>query len=317
MKTKSKIPFLLFVGILACGLSLGACRKKEEKVDEPTTTTDTDTEESTATDNNMAESITTDIESIGSDVAENGGLTAYKGEGAEGIEAAACATVSGYGTGTITVDFGTSCVGQDGRTRSGQLIYDFSASTPTTAIYYRNPGFSMKVTSQNYVVDGYSITILNKNVTNTTPSTIPSGMNPGTNLTWAITASVSIVKPNAGGTITWSCTRTKELMNTSDTTCYRGQAQKIIWSKAIVKLNGTASGVNARNENYTAVATNLIRNFGCSPDVLRPKRHPFIGGTINYTPGLRRARLIDYGNGVSCDLNATITINNVTHSITL
>jgi hypothetical protein len=183
-------------------------------------------------------------------------------------------------------------------------------------MHYRNPGFSMNVTSQNYVVDSHSVTIFNKTIVNSTPVSIPTGVNPGTNLTWAITASVSIVKPNAAGTISWSCTRTKELTNTSDTNCYHGQTRPIVWSKAIVKLNGSASGVNARNENYTAVATNLVRDFNCSPDPLRPKRHPFISGTIAYTPGIRPVRLINYGTG-TCDLIATITINSNTYTITL
>lgn len=312
MKTNLKFPNYLLLGVLSLSLTVGACRKKEEVVD----TTDTDTEQSTADDNNRAESYVVDIEAVGSEVSEKGTLEQYKGAAEEGITTSSCAVVSGYGTKTITVDFGTGCLGNDGRTRSGKLIYDFSASTPTSAVYYRNPGFSMKVSSQNYVVDGYSITINNKNVSNTTPATIPSGVNPGTNLTWAISANVSIAKPNGGGTITWTCNRTKELVNTSDSSVYRGQALAIVWSKAIVKLNGSASGVNAKSENYTAVATNLVRDFNCSPDASRPRRHPFISGTVVYTPGARRVRTIDYGTG-SCDMNATVSIGTKTYTVTL
>ena len=174
----------------------------------------------------------------------------------------------------------------------------------------------MNVSAQNYVVDGYSVTIINKVITNTTPLSLPDGVNPGTNLTWSIAANLSIAKPNAGGTITYTCSRTKELLNTNDSTCYRGKALHIIWSKAIVKINGTASGVNAKNESYTAVATNLVRDFNCSPNPLNPKRHPFISGTIAYTPGNRPQRLVDFGNG-GCDLQATITINGKQYSILL
>jgi hypothetical protein len=165
-------------------------------------------------------------------------------------------------------------------------------------------------------VDGYQVNILNKTITNTTPSSIPSGLNPGTNLTWAITANVSIIKPNNGGAITWSCARTKELVNTSDSSCYRGQGLHIIWSRAIVKLNGNTSGTNAKQEQFSATATNLVRDFGCAPDALRPMRHPFVSGTIIYTPGSRPLRTIDFGSG-ACDLNATITIKNRTFSIVL
>jgi hypothetical protein len=313
MKSNSKISTYLLLGVVTLSLSLGSCRKKEEDVVEEEST---DTEQSTAEDNNTAEAYVVDIESIGSEVTEKGTLEQYKDASEEGITASACATITGYGTKIVTVDFGTGCVGNDGRTRSGKLIYDFTASTPTTAIYYRNPGFSMSVSSQNYVVDGYTVNITNKNVTNTTPATLPSGVNPGTNLTWAVNANVSIVKPNGAGTISWTCTRTKELVNTSDSACYRGQSLAIVWSKAIVKINGSASGVNAKSENYTSVATNLVRDFNCSPDVSRPRRHPFISGTIVYTPGARRVRTLDYGTG-ACDLSAVLTIGTKTYTINL
>jgi hypothetical protein len=160
------------------------------------------------------------------------------------------------------------------------------------------------------------VNVLNKTITNTTSNTLPPGKNPGTNLTWAVTANISITKPNSAGTVSWTCARTQELVNTNDTNCYRGQALHIIWQKAIVKVSGNASGLNAKGENYTAVANNLIRDFNCSPDVSHPKRHPFISGTIAYTPGTRPTRLINYGTG-NCDLNATVTVNGHVFNIIL
>lgn len=309
--------FNLFFIFTIAALVLSSCRKKQETAENPATVQDT--EQSTAEDNNRAESYVSDIESIGGQVSDEGSLATYKTTGSTGEEAmetSGCASITFSGQ-TFTVDFGTTgCVGRDGRTRTGKLIYDFSASSPSTALHYRNPGFNMNVTSQNYVVDGYSVNIVNKTVSNTTPNTIPGGVNPGTNLTWAITASVNIVKPNSGGTITWSCSRTKELMNTNDTNCYRGQNRNIEWSKAIIKLNGSASGVNARGENYTAAASNLVRDFNCSPDPLRIHRHPFISGTITYVPGTRPTRTMDFGNG-ACDLNATVTINGHSYPVVL
>jgi hypothetical protein len=229
------------------------------------------------------------------------------------LAGAGCATNTGLGSQTVTVDFGTTgCTGKDGRVRTGKLIYVFGSST----LQYRNPGFSMNVSSQNYVVDNYTVNIVNKTVTNTTPGSIGTGTNPGTNLTWAITASVNIVKPNSGGTITWSCNRTKELTNTSDPNCYHGQSTPISWNKAVVKLNGTAGGVNAKNESYSVTATNVVRDFGCSPSTTHPNRHPFVGGTILLTPGNRPPRLIDFGNG-GCDFLATLTIKGNTYNITL
>lgn len=313
--TAKKMTALLMV----CIIGFSSCRKKEKEE----MVTEEDTEQVSANDNNLAENISSDIELMGSQVSENGSLSSFKSSGsttsaAELGLASACATVSGIGTKTITVDFGTTgCVSSlDGRTRTGKLIYDFSASSPTTAIYYRNPGFSMKVTSQNYVVDGNQVNIINKTITNTTSNNIPSGPNPGTNLTWSISANISITKTN-NTVISWNCNRTKELLNTSNTSCYQGQSTPINWSLAKIQLNGSSSGINAQGETFTATASNLVRDMNCTPDPTRPGRHPFISGTISYSPGIRRTRTINYGSANSCDFNATLTIGNQTFTIVL
>jgi hypothetical protein len=295
-------------------LIVSSCRKKEE-----TPQPQPDTEQATAADNNLAEGTAADIDAMGSQASESSELSTFKTTGnvsaTNVLTVAPCATITVAPAARIfTIDFGTSCVGRDGRTRSGKLIYDCSASA-SNALYYRNPGFVMNVTSQNYVVQGNQVNIISKKVTNTTPSNIPSTPAPGINLTWSVVSSISITKAG-GGNITWSCNRTKELTNTNDTTCYRGQSLHIIWTKAIVKLNGSASGTNAKNETYTAVASNVVRDFNCSPDAVHPHRHPFISGSVTYTPGSRPVRVIDYGNG-ACDLLATVAINNQTYTITL
>jgi hypothetical protein len=312
MKTKNVtkiIPIIICAGMLM----LGGCRKKDTPVPDPEPEP-VDTEQSTASDNQIAEMIASDVESIGGQTSDNDNTSQWSAL----MRSAACSTVtSNLSARMYTVDFGTAgCVGPDGKTRKGKLFFDCSASAQS-ALFYRNPGFVMNVTSQNYEVDSYSVTIINKTVQNTTPMSIPSGTNPGTNLTWSVSANVSVMKPGNTGTVTWSCNRTKELMNTSDPTCYRGQGtQHIVWSKAIVRLNGTASGTNAKGESFTSVATNLERDFGCKPDGNRPNWSPFIGGTLAYTPGNRPTRTINYGTGV-CDVNATITVANTTFSIVL
>jgi hypothetical protein len=309
MKTKKAILFLLVI----FAVSLVSCRKKSE----PKEPLDNDTQ--TAQDNFQAENISNDIMNVGSQAIENSTLTTYKvpqTADAQMLPMAPGATITGIGTLTITVDFGTGVLCKDGRIRQGKLIFDLSTSTPTTNIKYRKPGFRCVITSQNYVVDNYSVNIINKVIANTTPSSIPTGTNPGTNLTWSISANIQITKPNNGGTITWNCNRTKELLNTNDPTCYQGQNLPIIWSKAKIKINGSANGVNAKGDNYTLVAKDLVRDFTCSPYPNAPHRHPFISGTIEYTPGNKPTRYINYGNG-TCDAEASITVNGVTVSFTI
>lgn len=296
---------------IAGSLAAVSCKKKE-----PEPAPVQDTEQSTATDNNIAELIAADLESIGSQASETATLVTYRSASEAELQMAPCATVIVNPTlETVSVDFGTGCLCADGRTRSGKIIYDYSSSAGN-AHYYRNPGFRMTVAAQNYVVDGHSVTINSKVVENTTPLSLPTGTNPGTNLTWSVAADLTILKPNNGGTIIWKCSRTKELVNTSDPDCYKGQSDYIRWGKAIIRLNGTASGTNAKSESFTAVASNVERDFECAPDAMRPHRHPFIKGTLVYTPGNRPARHIDYGNG-SCDFTATITINNVKYVFNL
>jgi hypothetical protein len=305
------ILFGAFTLMLAGSLLFGGCRKRETKQSE-----EPDKEANTARDNATAENIANDIMAIGSQAVENGTLTEFRVSGENGISLAPCATISVSGA-VITVDFGTSgCIGQDGRKRTGKLFFNLSAASPTTAIKYRNPGFNMIVTSQNYVVDSNLVAINGKTITNTTSQAIGSGPSPTINLTWNVKSNITITKPNGGGTISWNCDRTKELINTNDPNCYKGQTLPIDWSKAKVKLNGNASGTNARGESFTAKAIDLVRDFTCSPSTIYPKRHPFVSGKIEYKPGNRPIRYIDYGNG-GCDLNATVVINGVTYSITL
>ncbi len=313
MKT-SKIYLGLAITLLAGAVTFSSCRKKEK-----TDATPADTEQSTATDNNLAENTSNDIVAMGSQVCENGSLSMFKTEGNGILSISPCATITANTSAkTYTVDFGTtgSCVGTDGRKRTGKLFFNFSASSPSTAIYYRNPGFSMSVTSSNYVVDGNQVNVINKTVKNTTPLSIPAGPYPPYNLTWSVTAQISIVKANNGGTISWTCNRTKELLSSGDPLCYNGQSSPINWTKAKVKLNGTATGVNAKGENFTATAKDLVRDFTCTPDNTKPHRHPFISGTIEYTPGNRPTRFIDFGNG-TCDFGGTVTINGQSFTFTL
>ncbi|MCX8080785.1 MAG: hypothetical protein N3F09_06060 [Bacteroidia bacterium] len=312
MKTYIKTSVAIFIATLMI-LCINSCKKKGD----PKEPVDTDTQ--TAQDNFHAENLSNDILNIGGQAIENATLTTYKlpsVSDAQLLPTAPGATITGLGTLTITIDFGTGVLCKDGRTRKGKLIFDLSASTPTTNTKYRNPGFRCKVSAQNYVVDNYSVNIINKVIANTTPTSIPTGTNPGTNLTWSVTANLQILKPNNGGTITWMCNRTKELINTNDPTCYQGQNMPIIWSKAKVKHNGTANGVNAKGENYTLVAKDLIRDFTCSPYPSAPNRHPFISGIIEYTPGNKPTRYINYGNG-TCDAEASITVNGITVSFTI
>lgn len=285
-------------------LTITGCKKKDKNEPAP------DTETSYVQDQNIAETHNNDVSNIGTEAGETYTVSNYRLENGQligGIQSAPCATVTIDLTAKqFTVDFGTTpCLCKDGRYRSGKLIYNYSAST-NGAIYPRQPGYSITCTSQNYVVDSYTVNIINRTHTNITPV----GFNPATtNLKWQTNANINVIKPSGGGTITWTCSRTTELTNTSDTTVYHPSGNyPIAWYKAQLKLNGSASGTTASGIPYSVSLSNLVWSATCTPDPLKPFRHPFTSGTITFTPSGKPARVIDYAYGGGCDFLAQVCI---------
>jgi hypothetical protein len=298
MKT-SKITLSFAVIALAVAVSVVSCKKKSS------TNPAADTDSSSANDNALAERTADDITTMGAQSSETGSTASYR-YGDENSLSACASVVTDTTLKTITITFnGQTCL--DGHTRSGTITYTYSGGR-----YYRNPGYKMVVSSNNYTVDGNAVT-LSKTVTNTTPN-----LNPGTNLTWSDVSNITIAKP--AGTITWSATKVKTLLNTSDTAVYHGQAVHITWTLAHVGITGNATGTDAAGETFTAnITSQLERDFNCSPNSNFVGQHPFINGTLDFTPGTKATRHIDYGypNNGTCDNLAKVTIGSYTVAITL
>jgi hypothetical protein len=315
MKTK-RILLALASFTLASAVLFTSCRKKEKKEE-------VDSDTSAASDNATAENTSSDIMNIGSQSLDNGNLTTYKmtpGSG-DNLLSPASGTVTitpNLTAKTVTVTF-SSFVGTDGHLRNGTILYDYSQST-NGAIHYRDSGLYISVTtpSNDYYVDGNQVKIISKTIQN-------KGRITNSNMTWTVNAHLNIVKANSGGTIDWNCSRTKVLLNTNATTyngsalpaAYNGSATPISWTTALIGITGSASGTTAGGDSFSgSIGSQLVRNFNCSPDANHPHRHPFVQGTIDFTPGTKATRHIDFGNG-NCDLNATVTINGNTYNITL
>jgi hypothetical protein len=184
---------------------------------------------------------------------------------------------------TITIDFGTGCTGRDGRTRSGQIQIQYTGR-------YFEPGASWTVTFSNYHVDGRLVEG-SRTVTN-------NGLNASGNMTWTIEAQNMRVTLPDGRWRTWDSQRTREMIaGYGDSTCVND----------VYKVNGTASGSNDRGDSYTATMTDLIREHDC---------RWITSGSISVTASNRPDRIIDFGNG-TCDDEATVTVNGITHPIHL
>ena len=289
---------------------LTSCRKKKEKEEDP------DSDQTEAAENNLAENMMNDVAGIGSQGSENGSLSTYRLGDNNDVFLSVCASITTNTVAkTFTVDFGsTPCLCLDGKMRSGKLMFDYFNST-NGAVAYRMSGYKCVITTTSlspYVVDGYTVNIINKTIENTTPlSSVSPTLTAGAMLTWSVSANVNIIKPSGGGTVSWNCTRTKKLLNTNDTACYKGQSIPINWKKAKIQLDGSANGMTASGNNYTSVITALVRDFKtCDPTV---KRYPFISGKIDFTPGTKATRYIDFGSG-TCDYSGTITIKGITYT---
>ena len=304
---------LILSGLIIAGIVVVSSCKKSS-----TTTPTKDSDVTAVNDNSTAEQHSNDAVNITAQAFENSNnqVNYRTGNGSQ-VFSIGCATATlDAPNHKITVNFsGGVCL--DGHIRTGALILDYSAGAANNAYYYRSAGFRCKITSQAYTVDNYTVNI-NKTITNTTGQA-------STNLSWADTSAISVVKPNNGGTITWNCARTQTLLNTQnvtfngqvDSAAYVNATTPIKWAKALIGITGSANGVTAAGETYSFVITNqLVLDMQCSPSSLYPAHHPFIQGSFDFTPGAKATRHIDYGNG-SCDLNATVTISGISIAITL
>ncbi len=303
---------LFLIALTIIGLSACKKEKEEQEIDKDTMG---------AEDNAYAESVSSDIEVIGSQAADGGtSLNSFRITDASAV-LSSCATITrDTALRIVTVTFnGGTCL--DGRTRSGMLTFDYSAS-PAVSKHYRDPGFTCTVTSNNYVVDGNQVNIINKTITNTTNGGDPNTFNPTTtNETWHITADVSITRTN-GAVITWHCNRTKTLLNTS-TVCPASDFVNfpanntipINWPQARVGITGMANGsrtYNSNSETFTVTITNqLVRDFSSTCDI--NGRHPFYIGTLERTSSARPTRTLNFGSDAAgnisnnCDLYVLIT----------
>ncbi|MEW6469782.1 MAG: hypothetical protein AB1458_12700 [Bacteroidota bacterium] len=271
------------------GMLFTGCRREDE-----------DNDTSSASDNAFAEASFNDITAI-ADQASYGSVNTYRtASGDQNSLLSACATVThdsanASDVDSITINFGTTnCQCLDGRYRRGIIRITYAGGNR-----YRDSGLVATITPVNYFVNDNGIagtkTIENK-------GHITAGK-----LTWVISVNGTITLANGGGTVTWNSNRTKVLL--AGETTYGGP---INWSVAKWQLTGSANGTAANGENFTAQIDNdnpLVRDMTCNLN----RRH-IVAGKMDFTPGNRPTRHIDFGTG-TCDDLATVTINNNTYTI--
>jgi hypothetical protein len=185
---------------------------------------------------------------------------------------------------TITIDFGNGCQGNDGRTRKGKIIV-------YQTLKYRETGSVRKITFDNFYVNNNKVEgeriITNK------------GKNANNQTYWSVVANNMKITRADGKIRTWSSNRTRTII-AGESTPQRLDDE--------FQIEGTATGVNGRGENFTLTITSpLIKSVNC---------RWIKKGTIVVAVTNKPDRTIDYGDG-SCDDQAVLTIKNKTKNITL
>jgi hypothetical protein len=265
----------------AFSLVLNSCNKKD----------DIDNDTAAAKNESVAEKTFNEVNDIADQASKTGNLNGFKIDGTDGILASDCAIitidtssfVSASNPDTVIIDFGTGCVGNDGKNRSGKIIVSATGR-------YRDVGTIITMTPVNYIVNGNAISGYRR-VTN-------SGLNASNQPIFQIEVNGTIVLANDGGTITWTANRTRVWTEGFNT--------PLIFNDDVFSVTGGSNGTKASGTTWTNVInTPLVHKRSC---------HQIVSGTMTVTPSNKPVRTIDFGTG-ACDSQATVTINGNTYTI--
>jgi hypothetical protein len=178
---------------------------------------------------------------------------------------------------TIVVDFGTGCVGNDGKTRSGVI------RIIKTGQYFAT-GTVITIIPEGYTVNGNQLAGFRR-LTNT-------GTNASGQPVFDVEVDATLTLADGEGVVTWTATRTRTWLD--------GYNTPLIASDDIFSVSGNSAGTKANGISWTSEIT--------SPLTIKRSCREVVSGTLTLTPEDRPVRTIDYGNG-ACDNTITVTIN--------
>ena len=197
------------------------------------------------------------------------------------------ASAQGTFPNTITIDYGTGCTAQNGRTMAGKIIVDVTAG-------YYTQGAVRTTHTDGLTVDGNSLDFT-RTVTN-------QGMNTSGQMYWSVKVSGTRVKATDGTTGTWTADRVRTMV--------AGQETTDDMLDDVVEITGTATGTCHEGHAFTSTITSpLVKRADCK----------WIASGVEQTTvtGRKGARSLDFGDG-TCDDKGTITLpNGSTREITL
>jgi hypothetical protein len=183
---------------------------------------------------------------------------------------------------TVTIDFGTGCLGRDGKLRSGKIITVFTGRLS-------QPGNSATTTFDNYMVNGVKIEGTHV-ITNTSTSN---------NRSFTVKVSGAKITKQNGKWIKWESFKT--FLQTE------GNGTPRFHLDDVIVITGYKSGENSEGNTWSAtILEQLVKKGNC---------RWIVSGIVSLARNGNTA-VLDYGNG-DCDNKATITANGQTREITL
>ena len=184
---------------------------------------------------------------------------------------------------TVTIDFGTGCLGRDGKFRKGKIV---SIYTNPMMV----PHAKVSTTFIGYYVDSFKIE--GTHITENTSTPNMQG--------WK-------VKVIDGKITNINTNRWRKWNSVKDVLQIAGNGTPNFPLDDIYKIEGAATGSNSGGHTWASlIVESLIKKFAC-PWIVQGKVRLNRDG---------RTALLDYGNG-NCDNQAIIYINGVPHIITL
>ena len=186
---------------------------------------------------------------------------------------------------TVTLDFGTGCLGKDGKLRKGKIVTIFTGPM-------RIPGSKTSTTFVDYSVDSFAIagtmTVENTSLSN--------------KQAWRTEVIDGKVTNTQSGF--W-----RKYAGVKEREQIEGNGTPLYLQDDVFQITGHADGSNSNGNVWASkIITPVIKKYSCS---WRSK------GTVQINRKSNTAiAILDYGDG-SCDNKATLTINGVIHIITL
>jgi hypothetical protein len=167
-----------------------------------------------------------------------------------------------------------------GKVRSGKIIV--TVTYPVVGDTLNKENWVKTITFENYKVGGRQI----EGTKTITFAGIVDGFP-----TWNITLTGGKVTFANGKFITYEFTRTRKMIEGSDT--------PLILEDDVYEINGNGSGTNRKGNPFTTTSTSLIKETGCPY---------FKSGTVVYETSNKTITIV-YNGGDNCGTSATVTID--------